>query len=101
MFSVFRSNTVNVNNLLQYTLDGHQFGLSPSTMATDLEEEYEGAVEETVYQFEALKREEVKIKNRIDRMYLQLVHTDYKLSLLESTMNRIKLQQSTLFYPRG
>jgi len=101
MFSVFRTNSVNSTNLLQYTLDGHKFGMAPCDVRFVGPEEYEGAVEETVYDFEKLKKEEKKIKKRMDRIYLILVQADYKLSLLESAMNRIKLLQSTLFPPRG
>ena len=100
MFSVFRSNTVNTNNLLQYTLDGHRFGIAPLEAPMELKEEYEGAVEEVVYKFDALHQEEEKIKKRMDRMYLKLVHVDHKLSILQAQMDRIKLLRSTLFYPR-
>lgn len=99
MFSVFRSNTVNTNNLLQYTLDGHRFGIAPLSAPTELKGEYEGAVEEVVYKFDALHQEEKKIKKRMDRMYLKLVHVDHQLSILQGQMDRIKLLQSTLFYP--
>ena len=99
MISVYRSHTVNTNNLLEYTLDGHRFGIAPSTLSTELKVEYEGAVEEVVYKFDALHQEEKKIKKRMDRMYLKLVHVDHQLSILQGQMDRIKLLQSTLFYP--
>ncbi|MAJ60656.1 MAG: hypothetical protein CL936_11090 [Deltaproteobacteria bacterium] len=102
MFSVLmghRANTVNVNNLLQYTIDGHHFGIKPLESQMNELQEYEGAVEEKVYQMEQLKQKEQKIKAKLDKMYLDLVFFDYRLERLEQHLTKVKLLQSTLWYP--
>lgn len=102
MFSVLmghRANTVNVNNLLQYTIDGHPFGLEPLESQMNELQEYEGAVEEKVYRMEELKQKEKRIKAKLDKMYLDLVFFDYRLARLEQQLTKVKLLQSTLWYP--
>ena len=102
MFSVLmghRANTVNVNNLLQYTIDGHPFGLEPLESRMNELQEYEGAVEEKVYRMEELKQREKRIKMKLDKMYLDLVFFDYRLARLEQQLTKVKLLQSTLWYP--
>jgi len=103
MFSVLTYkgiDTVNDDNLLEYTLDGHLFGLEPLESQMNELQEYEGAVEEKVYQMEVLKHEEKEIKKKMNRIYLDLVYVDYRLEQLENHLNRIRLLQSTLYYPR-
>lgn len=103
MFSVLTYkgiDTGNDDNLLEYTLDGHLFGLQPLTSGLTKPQEYEGAVEEKVYQMEVLKHEEKEIKKKMNRIYLDLVYVDYRLEQLENHLKRIRLLQSTLNYPR-
>jgi len=92
---------VDPENLLHYEIDGHSFGLKPLTsiLNEEFEEEYEGAVEEKLYLLEKLYIEERQVKRRMNRIYFELVHLDYYLSTVESKLSRIKLLQSTLFYP--
>lgn len=98
--SVMRTR-VDPENLLHYEIDGHSFGLKPLTsiLNEEFEEEYEGAVEEKLYLLEKLYIEERQVKRRMNRIYFELVHLDYYLSTVESKLSRIKLLQSTLFYP--
>jgi len=92
---------VDPNNLLNYTIDGHVFGMQPLTsiLNDEVRCEYEGAVEENIYLMERLLLEERRIKKRMNRIYFELVHLDFLLEKAEDKLNRIELLKTTLFYP--